>query len=200
LSGKIDPDQMSPLFSDQLIKVATREQKMKSRHTGFTLIELVITIALLGILLAWAIPNITTFIKNARMSGAVNELIGDIGVARQEAQRRGRPVEICASTNGTSCDTGSPPEWVSGWIIWAPNSVGVRQIVKYNKEPSGPRKADQWFTGDGSNGSITFSPSGSATAGAIIKFRDDREGSADTTQRDISVTFVGRPFVQKVTG
>ena len=191
---------MSPLFSDQLIKVATWEQTMKFRHTGFTLIELVITIALLGILLAWAIPNVTTFIKNARMNSIVNELVGDIGVARQEAQRRGRRVQICASSDGANCDTTTPPEWVNGWIILAPDSTGVQRVVKYTKEPSGAREAAKWFTGPGPNAPITFFPSGSAVAGTVIQIRDDRSGLTDPTQRDISVTPVGRPFVQKVTG
>jgi type IV fimbrial biogenesis protein FimT len=190
---------MSPLFSDQLIKVATWEQTMKFRHTGFTLIELVITIALLGILLAWAIPNVTTFIKNARMSGIANELSGDIGIARQEAQRRGRSVTICASVDGLICDTGTP-EWTNGWIIRAPTNTAGFQVVKYNRQPSGPSEPTKWYSGAGSNGSITFSPSGSATAGAAIRIRDDRAGAGDLTQRDISVTIVGRPQVTKVAG
>jgi hypothetical protein len=48
--------------------------------------------------------------------------------------------------------------------------------------------------------SIIYSPSGSTLAGAVIRLRDDRAGQADTTQRDITVNLVGRPFVGKVTG
>jgi type IV fimbrial biogenesis protein FimT len=192
---------MSPLFSDQLIKVATWEQTMKFRHTGFTLIELVITVALFGILLAWAIPNVTTFIKNARISGITNELVGDIGVARQEAQRRGRAVTICASSNGTSCDTGSP-DWMVGWIILATTATGT-QVVKYNNEPEGP-SATRKVTGVGP-ASIIFLASGSLstlgpTPPIIINLRDDRAGKGDLTQRDISVSLVGRPITEKVKG
>jgi prepilin-type N-terminal cleavage/methylation domain-containing protein len=198
LSGKIDPDQMTPLFSVQLIKVRTWEQKMKSRHTGFTLIELVITIALLGILLAWAIPNVTIFIQNARMASAVNELVGDLGVARQEAQRRGRSVTICASSDGLNCQT-STPNWMDGWIIRAPTATGT-QIVKYNKDPEGPSSTRKVYDIGSTTTSIIYSPSGSTLAGAVIRLRDDRAGQSDPTQRDITINLVGRPAVGKVTG
>ena len=178
---------------------------MKSRHVGFTLIELVITIALLGILLAWAIPNVRTFIKNARISSTASELMGDIGVARQEAQRRGVVVEICASTNGTTCLTGSV-DWLNGWII---RTVTTGQIIRYNQTPGGPssgRVAYNLLTANGP-AAIAFIPSGSmsTTVGSappvIINVRDDRaSASGDTTQRDISVTLVGRPQVLKVSG
>ncbi len=181
---------------------------MKSRHTGFTLIELVITIALLGILLAWAIPNVRTFIKNARISSAASELMGDIGVARQEAQRRGVVVSICASADGLNCVGGTTPDWLGGWII---KTVTSGQIIKYNKEPQGSSSARATGTTNQltANGPpiIAFIPSGamSSTIGSAppvtIPIRDERAAaSGDLTQRDISVTLVGRPQILKVSG
>jgi type IV fimbrial biogenesis protein FimT len=171
---------------------------MKSRNTGFTLIELMITVALLGILLLWAIPNVTVFIENARMSSVSNELIADISIARQEAQRRGRPVTICASSDGLTCLTGTP-DWMEGWIIRAPTATATL-VVKFNKEPQGSA-ATRKVTAVGTQPSVTFLPSGTtAGATALIRFRDYRAGSGDLTQRDISVTFVGRPLLEKVAG
>lgn len=172
---------------------------MKSRHTGFTLIELVITIAILGILLAWAIPNISVFIKNARISSVTTELMGDINLARQEAQRRGRPVTICATSDGLNC-LGSTPDWMNGWIIQIPGAP--TPVAKWVQEPDGPsttRKVNAFGAA-----SIVFSPSGSVvgagTTGLTINVRDDRAGTGDLTQRDISVTLVGRPLMLKVVG
>jgi type IV fimbrial biogenesis protein FimT len=169
---------------------------MKSRHTGFTLIELMITVALLGILLLWAIPNVTVFIQNARMTSVSNELMADISIARQEAQRRGRPVRICASSDGLTCLT-SAPDWMEGWIILAPTAT-TTLVVKFNKEPGGTT-AVRKVTAVGTP-SISFSPAGTAGTTAIVRFRDSRAGTGDLTQRDLTVTFVGRPLLEKVAG
>lgn len=169
---------------------------MKSRHTGFTLIELMITVALLGILLLWAIPNVTVFIQNARMSSVSSELMADISIARQEAQRRGRPVTICASSDGLTCLTGTP-DWMEGWIIRAPTAT-TTLVVKFNKEPNGS-SAVRKITGVGTP-AIVFAPAGTAGTNAIVRFRDSRAGSGDLTQRDLTVNFVGRPFLEKVAG
>ncbi len=181
---------------------------MKSRHTGFTLIELVITIALLGILLAWAIPNVRTFIKNARISSSASELMGDIGVARQEAQRRGVVVQICASADGTNCAGGASSDWLNGWII---KTATLGQVIRYNKEPQGPISGRATGTSNQltANGppNIAFIPSGSmsTTVGSpppvTINIRDERAtAGGDTTQRDVTVTLVGRPQILKVSG
>jgi type IV fimbrial biogenesis protein FimT len=195
---------MSPLFSDQLIKVATWEQTMKFRHTGFTLIELVITIALFGILVVWAVPNVRTFIKNARISSVTSDLTGDIAVTRQEAQRRGVAMQICASADGLACASGAAIDWLNGWIIKTATSG---QVVKYNQTPQGPisgRTGSNSLTAIGPT-SMAFIPSGSISAAfgaappVIIRVRDDRAiAGGDLTQRDITVTLVGRPQITKV--
>lgn len=174
---------------------------MKTSHKGFTLIELVITVALFSMLLMWAIPNVTTFIRNARINSVTSELNGDIGVARQEAQRRGRAVTICASLDGLTCQSGTP-DWMDGWIVLAPTATATL-VVKYIKEPEGPA-ATRKVTANGP-AAIIFLPSGSlSTAGPPppirISIRDERAGTGDLTQRDITLTLVGRPLVEKVAG
>lgn len=81
---------------------------------GFTLIELVVTVAVAAVLITVAIPSFTNLIKDSRLIASSNLLVRSLAVARSEAVKRGSPVAMCASDNGTSC-SGS---WTQGWIVF----------------------------------------------------------------------------------
>lgn len=80
---------------------------------GFTLIELMVTVAVLAILVTVAIPNFQTFLMNSRMASQANDVITALNLARSEAVKRAANVTVCASSNGTSCTGG----WAQGWIV-----------------------------------------------------------------------------------
>lgn len=109
----------------------------RSAH-GFTLIELIVTIAIAGILLAVGIPSMRELIIETRLSGNVNQFIAAATFARSEAIKRGRPVTICRSVKAESgtntCVTTASGEclssdWCSGWIVIVPgeNLILLRQ-------------------------------------------------------------------------
>jgi len=89
---------------------------MISRRAGFTLIELMITIAIIAILAAVAAPSMRDLVKNARMTSLVNDFMTDLSVARGEAVKRGVRATMCTSNTGTGC---TATEWRFGWIIFA---------------------------------------------------------------------------------
>ena len=89
---------------------------MKTAVRGFTLIELMTAILVLGVLLAMAIPSYREMTRNNRVAGTQNDLITSLAIARSEALHRSRSVTVCASSNGTSC-TGVA-DWVKGWIVF----------------------------------------------------------------------------------
>jgi type IV fimbrial biogenesis protein FimT len=86
---------------------------MKIRASGFTLIELMVTIAIAAILLALAAPNFSDTIKASRTSSQIRELASALTYARSEAIARGREVLLCRSSDKTTCGG----TWSRGWIV-----------------------------------------------------------------------------------
>lgn len=72
---------------------------------GFTLIELLVTLAVLAIVMAFAVPSFQQLIANNRLSTEVNTLVSALQLARSEAVKRGTEVSV-AATNGTSLVAG----------------------------------------------------------------------------------------------
>ncbi len=62
--------------------------------SGFTLLELMIVICIIGILSVIAIPNFITWRNNSQFNGAVNTLAGDLAAAKQSAIQDNAPVVI----------------------------------------------------------------------------------------------------------
>jgi prepilin-type N-terminal cleavage/methylation domain-containing protein len=83
---------------------------------GFTLIELIIAVAILAILLALAAPTFAEISLRSRSTNAVNALVGDLALARSEAVKRARTAYVSANGN-----------WTDGWQVWVDeNNDGVR--------------------------------------------------------------------------
>ena len=86
---------------------------------GMTLIELLFVVAILGALLALALPNFTDTIEAANTNSQVKVMLTTLNLARSEAIKRGTDVSICASEDGLDCDVDS---WADGWIVFVDNN------------------------------------------------------------------------------
>ena len=75
--------------------------KNNQRIRGFTLIELMITLVIAGILVALAGPAMRNFVQDQRLTGQANEFVGDLNYARSEAIKRASNAGVCSSSNGT---------------------------------------------------------------------------------------------------
>lgn len=73
-----------------------------NRECGLTLIELLVTIAIVGILLSIALPSFREFLVGNRLSSDVNGFIGLINYARSEAISRNQSVVICPKSDSTT--------------------------------------------------------------------------------------------------
>jgi type IV fimbrial biogenesis protein FimT len=88
------------------------------RQTGFTLYELLITTAIVGIVIAYGIPNLADFTANSRMTAAANDLHSTFYLARSEAARAKTNVSICASANAMDPDPDCGGTFEDGWIVF----------------------------------------------------------------------------------
>jgi len=84
---------------------------MKIKHisnarnaSGFTLLELIIVLAVMAILVSWGFPSLTESMKNNRMIAQNNEMVAMLQYARSEAIRRNTSVEVHLSASGTEWD------------------------------------------------------------------------------------------------
>ena len=83
---------------------------------GFTLIELVVVIAIAAILLAVAVPSIMSFVQSNRIAAISNDLQQTFLSARNNAVRTGVPVAVCASSSNGGCNASS---FNAGWVAFA---------------------------------------------------------------------------------
>lgn len=104
---------------------AVREQR------GFTAIEVMVVVAILGLLAALAAPSFTALMERWRVRQAAEDLASTLTYARSEAIRRGGGVVLRRNTpNDTDCPgiTSGAKQWGCGWVVFVDsNGDGVRQ-------------------------------------------------------------------------
>lgn len=170
------------------VKPNVRHNKPFVGIHGFTLIELIVTITIAGILIAIATPYLGSFISSTRLTTQANELLTDSNTARSEAVKRASYVGVCASTSGSSCTSGG--SFLNGWIVFldADNSgtwTTGDSVIKVHGALDGGNT-----TVSGSS-TVIFNSSGSlenSSSTITYTFCD----SALHKSRQISVTATGR--------
>ena len=87
---------------------------------GFTLFELIITLAIAAIVIGLAAPSFSSMIQDNRLSGQSVDFLASLNFARSEAIKRRTPVTLCKSANGSACANAG--DWGQGWIIFVDNN------------------------------------------------------------------------------
>lgn len=104
--------------------------KICTSARGFSMIELMVVMAIVSILMSIAAPNLLSAYQQYTVTSQANELVNALTYARSEAIRRNNSVRFCraASESATTCET-STASW-KYWIITANSTVLSRGFIK----------------------------------------------------------------------
>ena len=185
--------------------------ELAGRRGGFTIVELMITLAVVAVVAALAAPNMRSFILNNRLTSTNNELLRSIQTARAEATKRQQNVVLCTSADPTAAPTATAPSCsktgIKGWIVFQDSngdwdrSGATEELIETHTFESDA----MYLVADGSK-RVSFAATGFAnpsgttpatqTRTSRIVMCDDRGNttvSGQSTARGISIAQTGRP-------
>jgi len=176
------------------------ETSQRRRSAGFTLVELIVSVTVLGILLGLAVPQFTDFLRNSRRTAVLNELVGSLTLARTEAIRRGVPVSVCKTIDGTACVSGAGDTWAAGWLIFVNSDADNPPVFDAGETDLRIRtEANAGYTIQPSAGVtnfITFDADGSVASAGAFTYCDARGARR---ARAVVVSPVGRTRLSRDT-
>lgn len=103
------------------LRFLRRRERPRIKAGGFTLVELMIVLVILGVILGIALPSFSNVFLGTRLTNYTNELVSSVYLARGESIKRNVDVTLCASSDGIACS--GTNTWGDGWIILDPGNV-----------------------------------------------------------------------------
>ncbi|MBV1932791.1 MAG: GspH/FimT family pseudopilin [Porticoccaceae bacterium] len=169
----------------------------KNSTRGFTLLELLVTLAIASILVTLGTPSFMAVLRTNKLSGQANDFISSLNIARSEAVHRSSQTTMCQSADGTSCGG----EWENGWIVFIdPANTGVvnagEEIILVNDGLDNARHTLQGNTNV--NSTVVFDSRGygvGSNGQLALCFDQDGDGSGDFDDQNtwvINISNTGR--------
>jgi len=159
------------------------------KSLGFTLVELMVTVAIIGIVTSLGVPNFLEMMRQNSATSLANELASSLNLARSEAIKRGTQVTVCKSANITNssptCSTTA--NWQDGWLIFVDkgtsgtydNATDIRLKVGQPSNSSAVISADSTFSNY-----VAYLPSGMSKGSGLPN------GSLDICVGDIQRSII----------
>lgn len=172
---------------------------------GFTLLEVLVVLAIVAILATLTAPSMTAQIQSATISSNVNTFMADMRFARSESIRLGGGVVMCRSNApeaaNPTCGSGSGPGtngWVSGWIIFHDrdnngNKAASEPLLRVQAPITSMDSISE--LGGSSSTKFKFTATGRTSLSSATSFQFGGENYANTTQRVLCVNLSGRARV-----
>ena len=177
---------------------------IRKRIAGFTLLELIVTLALAAIIITVAVPAFQETMRRNRRATQANDLVSALSLARSEAIKRGEMVTICRSSDQTDCTAGA--NWEDGWLVFVDSNTAAGDAIGTLDDSEEPAlRVYAGLSGDNTlrvNGNfqnyLSYLPNGlsrGSTALPTGTFRlCDDQGAADA--RYIEINSTGRVQVR----
>jgi prepilin-type N-terminal cleavage/methylation domain-containing protein len=146
-------------------------------QAGFTLTELVVTLAIAGVVGAIALPSLADLIRTTRVKNVATEMLSTLAYARNEAITRN--VQVSVSASGT---------WSAGWRVTSNGTVLRQSTLNGDVIISGPTENN-----------ITYNPNGRLATLDTLSFSFSMPGTTHVVMRCVSATLLGQPVMQSDT-
>ncbi len=161
------------------------------RPRGFSLPELVFSLAIIVGLLGWGVPGLLDLRRNAERTREVNLFLQAVYFARSEAIQRNGVVSLCPSLDGQWCAPGGTP-WHRGWLIFVNDDRDAPAVRDVGEEVL--RAYAPWDGGavNANRATLSFRPFGQLGVTATFTFCDERGSNA---ARAVIISQTGRPRV-----
>lgn len=178
------------------------------RGQGFTLMELLLVLTLAALILALGAPSFEEFRRNARLTGAANDLLTSLQLARTTAVERRLAVSVCPTTDTQAAEPLCSGASFTGWIVFADPDGDCRRGDPSDEPLLGRGSARDASVSAAANGTcVSFAPTGylrtvtaAATATQLL-FCDERgiepRAGAESPARGLALLPTGRANVTR---
>jgi type IV fimbrial biogenesis protein FimT len=188
----------------------TFRQSLALVQRGFTLIELMVTIAFLAIVMSLAVPSFQQTIASSRLTSTATDVYSSLLQARADAISQGERMTVCKSSDGSTCATGTTT-WSIGWITFVDSSrtlsatVDTGETVSYVVQATDPSITISGnanvanyvsFSADGKSKTIA----GGFQTGVIRICSSSPALTDDTRARDLTLNIAGKITIGKPPG
>jgi type IV fimbrial biogenesis protein FimT len=181
---------------------------MRKHSSGFTVVELIVALAVVAILATAALPAMGGLISRNKVASEVNRLASDLLFARNSAVTRGRVVTVCRSGDQTAClsSPSAAGRLDAGWMTYTADEPlenfdgALGEVLKVGEKVS--ETIEIRVLGNQAPDYISFLPSGriegASPGNIVITICKDGQSTDQVTGRRVTLSTSGRPSLSEI--